>query len=678
MRAPGWILSIICLSYTAVHATITQQDPNVNAPSKVDPRNHYFLSEKEQTPAGPASRNGTFVHHPAPPNAVAFAAAPTTSTGALMCGPNSPCIDGSCCGKNNICGFGDDYCGSGCQNGCKAKALCGRDSEGGHVSCGMNLCCSYYGWCGVTADYCTPGKFGCQQGFGSCETHTPFQCDASAASATKRTIGYYQGGDVYSTGGVCSRVRASEIAKHKYTHLYWAFAEINPTTFEVRPANPRDTDLYADFTSLKSAGKLETWIGIGGFDFTTANPGAWTDMVSSAASRQAFIRSLVTFMTRYGFQGVDLDWEYPVDAKRGGHPNDMVNLVQLLADMRANPDFGHKFGISVTLAPDLWYLQYFDAKGLLANADWLGFMSYDLHGIWDADVPNLGKVVYGQTDLRDIQRDLIPLWYDLTPADMNRVNVSRKPIYALIEANTMLQFGLALYGRGYTLADPACNRADGNCTWTAGNRPGPCTATEGVMSLVEIEALINEKGLVPVPLDDGTEGDSTMKQITWDDQWIGYDDEETIRAKTNFASSHCFGGTMSWSVDLEVGNVDVIRYAPEPPEYTNPDGKTIWDEAPQFQNDSFPPYPSLTDPDGNPLSIENLRGVHLFGWKGCTDPHKTMISQTYDDFYKLAQQPELYNNIDWSEQVGFSFPHAWRTQGYAAQAKPSQDQKPPF
>lgn len=76
------------------------------------------------------------------------------------------------------------------------------------------------------------------------------------------------------------------------------------------------------------------------------------------------------------------DREYPVDQKRGGSPDDMKNLVQLLADMRQHSGFGHNFGISVTLAPDLWYLQHYDAKGLLQNADFLGFMAYDLHGIW--------------------------------------------------------------------------------------------------------------------------------------------------------------------------------------------------------------------------------------------------------------------------------------------------------
>jgi hypothetical protein len=56
----------------------------------------------------------------------------------------------SCCGANNICGFGPDYCGTGCQSQCDATAPCGRDSAGGSVKCGMDTCCSYYGWCGVS------------------------------------------------------------------------------------------------------------------------------------------------------------------------------------------------------------------------------------------------------------------------------------------------------------------------------------------------------------------------------------------------------------------------------------------------------------------------------------------------------------------------------------------------
>ena len=547
---------LLCLSMALGGLSlITQQDPQ---PAKIDPRNHYLLSEA----ATLVNRSHDF--------AVAAPGA-TTSTGALICGPGNPCIDGSCCGSNNLCGYGFDYCGKGCQSQCDATAPCGRDSAGGAVHCGMNLCCSYYGWCGVTADFCTPGNagngnVGCQQGFGSCQTHDPFQCGGNSAQG--RSVGYFQGGNVLPNERKCQKITPDMIKTEKYTHLIWAFAEIDPTTFKAVAADPIHETLWRDFTALKSS-KLQTWIGIGGFDFTTANPHAWSQMVSTAANRQSFITSLVDMMNQFGFQGVDLDWEYPVDSLRNGSPDDMKNLVQLLADMRAN--FGHNFGISVTLAPDPWYLQHYDAKGLLANADFLGFMSYDLHGMWDADVVQLGKKVYGQTNVHDIERDLIPLWYDLTPADLNKVNVSQECLCRFMINRR--QFGLTLYGRGYTLADPSCNRADGSCAWTDSSKPGPCTATTGVMSLVEIEALIKDKNLTPQPLVNG-KGDTLIKQITWDDQWMGYDDTDTITAKTQFASSRCFGGTMSWSMDLEVGSLDnvgdgVSKAPPPPPPITD-------------------------------------------------------------------------------------------------------------
>lgn len=119
---------------------------------------------------------------------------------------------------------------------------------------------------------------------------------------------------------------------------------------------------------------------------------------------------------------------------------------------------------------------------------------------------------------------------------------------------TCLQFGLATYGRGYTLTDPSCNTGDGKCSWTEGNQPGPCTGEKGVLSGPEIESIIKQKGLTPASIQNG-KGNSMMKQITWDDQWVGYDDADTVKEKLNYASARCFGGSMAWSVDLAYGSL---------------------------------------------------------------------------------------------------------------------------
>lgn len=146
----------------------------------------------------------------------------------------------------------------------------------------------------------------------------------------------------------CNRIAPSEIDTNGLTHLNFAFASIDPTNFNIVPTDPGDLALYSQFTALRSA-VMQTWIAIGGFDFSDPGPThtTWSDMISTSANRAVFISCLIGFMTKWGFQGVDIDWEYPAIPDRGGRLDDTQNLVSLVADMRAA--FGTKFGISVTL-----------------------------------------------------------------------------------------------------------------------------------------------------------------------------------------------------------------------------------------------------------------------------------------------------------------------------------------
>lgn len=145
----------------------------------------------------------------------------------------------------------------------------------------------------------------------------------------------------------CQTVLPSQINTSGLTHLIFAFASIQPQTFEVVAGN-NDTSLYTQFTALKSA-KMETWISIGGGSFSEPGPTftTWSDLVSTQSNRAAFIASLITFIDKWGFQGVDIDWENPVLPARGGKPADTQNLVLLVREMAAA--FGSKYGISMAL-----------------------------------------------------------------------------------------------------------------------------------------------------------------------------------------------------------------------------------------------------------------------------------------------------------------------------------------
>jgi chitinase len=56
-------------------------------------------------------------------------------------------------------------------------------------------------------------------------------------------------------------------------------------------------------------------------------------MVSDPAKRAVFVNSVVNFIKKFNFDGLDFDWEYP--ANRGGIPSDKVSTIVLYALRRS-------------------------------------------------------------------------------------------------------------------------------------------------------------------------------------------------------------------------------------------------------------------------------------------------------------------------------------------------------
>jgi GH18 family chitinase len=108
----------------------------------------------------------------------------------------------------------------------------------------------------------------CQAGYGSCAVVEPKTCGVDSGTSNGRTIAYYQGSNVYNR--LCNQIHPADIDTSQYTHLYYAFASVDPATFAVVPSDIKDEDIYAEFTALQRLG-VETWIAVGGFDFSDDN-----------------------------------------------------------------------------------------------------------------------------------------------------------------------------------------------------------------------------------------------------------------------------------------------------------------------------------------------------------------------------------------------------------------------
>ncbi|KAF4465912.1 glycoside hydrolase [Fusarium albosuccineum] len=391
-------------------------------------------------------------------------------------------------------------------------AQCGPDNDG--ARCPLNVCCSSAGYCGTASVYCGDG---CQSEYGSCSEPTVPSCDGKSATNGRR-VGYWRVKQAWERS--CDVVLPSQIHTNGLTHLILAFAQFDSSSFEVVATDSQDVDYYKQFTALQSS-SLQTWIAIGGGSFSTE---AWTSMAASSSSRSAFISSLKSFMETNGFQGVDLDWEFPATS-------DAENLVALVRELREA--FGKDYGISAAVPADWGSIQGFNPAGMAKYIDFFNFMAYDLHG-WGIDSGSAKNVVTYQASITDIANDLLPLWANQT--DPSLVNL-----------------GIPLYGRGYTLSDSSCKTA--GCAASGPSEEGSCVKDPtGVMVSSDIKKAISDNKAT-------VELDSTamQKYATWDDQWIGYDDADTLALKLGWADGKCLGGAVFWALDNNGGAWDGKR-----------------------------------------------------------------------------------------------------------------------
>ncbi|KAF3481753.1 symbiotic chitinase [Arthroderma uncinatum] len=295
-----------------------------------------------------------------------------------------------------------------------------------------------------------------------------------------------------------------------YTHINYAFALVDPITFHVVPATLKDVDLMRRVTALKRRDPfLKVNIAIGGWAFNDPGSTATTfsDLAGSEANQRIFFKSLISFMATYDFDGVDIDWEYPVDKDRGGRPQDFKKFPDFMANLKnALKSTGGRGEVSVTLPASYWYLQHFDLKNLSPHVDYFNIMSYDLHGTWDKGNKWTGNILNAHTNLTEIELALDLIWRND------------------IEPNKVVM-GLGFYARAFTVQDKNCFKQT------------------GVLLNNEIDDIIKTKNLEPK-----LDKDAAVKILTWDDQWLTFDDEETLSLKTSHARLRCLGGVMVWAI----------------------------------------------------------------------------------------------------------------------------------
>ncbi|MGY3795536.1 Ig-like domain-containing protein [Aquimarina sp. 433] len=438
-----------------------------------------------------------------------------------------------------------------------------------------------------------------------------------------------------------------EVGGSTWSHPEWGLSGILPLPL------PKEGSGAKGLLELAHDNGVKVMASLGGWSMCKHFP----EMAADPVKRARFIEDCKKLINM-GFDGIDLDWEYPgpfPGMNFTGTNADYANFENLVEEIRAA--IGPDKLITAAMAADYKKLEGFNWSRLSNTMDYFNMMTYDFNGGW-SNIAGHNAPVYP---------------YDGAEApDFNWQTLLTKMKGMGVPVNK-INFGAPFYGRG-VITDGA---ADLNAPTVKRNvtiQPdGPVSTAADYTNW-------------PQDVYDGTPNYFFIKQKTgagsgwtkkWDNQakvpymvkgnfFLSYDDEESITEKAKFINANNLAGTIIWTVfgDLEFSGAPQsfgtklkrwsnvksplvntlnevfasggIGNKPPVVSVTSPtDGATF--EA----GDAVQISANASDPDGSIAKVQFYRGTTLLGedttapytytWNNSTAGNYEITAKAYDN-----------------------------------------------
>ncbi len=181
--------------------------------------------------------------------------------------------------------------------------------------------------------------------------------------------GYWMGPDVAS------------IPASYYTHVYHAFlqADKNGKLPDPTPKASKKKsffDVAKLFVSHCHKGGAKAMISLGG-----GSDKSFSSFLPSASKRRAYIHAVLDVVKTYGYDGIDLDWEFPRSEA------EKKLWITLVGELRRGMDGltklnKKKYGLTAAVGVGKWATQFIDTTTIIAKLDFINLMAYDYFGSW--------------------------------------------------------------------------------------------------------------------------------------------------------------------------------------------------------------------------------------------------------------------------------------------------------
>ena len=290
-----------------------------------------------------------------------------------------------------------------------------------------------------------------------------------------------------------------------------------------------DKKFFERVAAFKNKG-AKVSIALGGWNDSEGDK--YSRLVNSPAARKRFISEAVKFIEKWGFQGLDLDWEYPkcwqVDCSKGPD-SDKAAFAEFVRELSAEMR-PRGWILSAAVSPSKTVIDAgYDVPVLNEFLDIINVMTYDYHGHWDKKTGHVAPLYAHPDDEFSYFNANFTMNYWVTKG----------------ASKSKLIMGMPMYGQSFSLND----REEKGLNAPANGRgqAGEFTRAGGFLAYYEICDKIQQQGW-QVTVD--TEN-RLGPYASSGDQWFGFDDIAMIRRKSEYVRDNGFGGGMIWALDLD-------------------------------------------------------------------------------------------------------------------------------